>query len=477
MNNWNNFVYKLIDCKKKDVSEEAYQQQIEAVLPFLGWEGYKGEINPKVSLHIGNIQPDILIGKKPNWEFVIEIKKPNHEKTNKDCEQLVSYMRQLKLLVGIYIGSDIEIFYDRPNSKNIAKSVYNIEIELDNKKGEKFIELFSKENFSHESLEKFCEARLVEINQQNSLQLIKSRLCNADGEEEIRAFIQDGLINKYKEQFSVEKVVEMLKTIHFNAVPFDDRNSQPKDDDSNPSYIPNLPVSQDKTKLSLDGIKWLNKNRFVLEVLRKYVSLHVNTTFEELQTIFIPKWQGSYGVIRTLKDINYHNYHGKRFFLGPDELLKDINGVVFAVCTQWSKNNIGGIISFVKELGWNVFESTNGEAPKKPTNVGERFFIINKKLHASGIYDGKGFTIEKGSQVDIQTSKSFRKPQERTKKTEKYCKMENGVFTLLEDLYFSSPSGASNFILGRSSDGLTSWQDKNKRTLKDYIDSTQPISE
>ena len=80
MNNWNNFVYKLIDCKKKDVSEEAYQQQIEAVLPFLGWEGYKGEINPKVSLHIGNMKPNILNKKNPNWEYANEKKKNKRHK-------------------------------------------------------------------------------------------------------------------------------------------------------------------------------------------------------------------------------------------------------------------------------------------------------------------------------------------------------------------------------------------------------------
>ncbi|MDT3388239.1 MAG: DUF4357 domain-containing protein [Bacteroidota bacterium] len=53
---------------------------------------------------------------------------------------------------------------------------------------------------------------------------------------------------------------------------------------------------------------------------------------------------------------------------------------------------------------------------------------------------------------------------------------EWGIYVIRRSV-FSSPSGASNFILGRSSDGLTSWQDKNKRTLKDYIDSTHPISE
>ncbi|MCI1325391.1 MAG: hypothetical protein LKG60_09340 [Prevotella sp.] len=119
---WNNFVSRLIECKKKNVVEKDYHSCIEFQLQLLGWTNFPKEINHKVNLPIGNhgsIQPDILIGIEPNWKFVIEVKRPNHVQTKKECDQLTSYMRQLKLSIGIYIGECIEIFYDRPSSCKI----------------------------------------------------------------------------------------------------------------------------------------------------------------------------------------------------------------------------------------------------------------------------------------------------------------------------------------------------------------------
>ncbi len=93
--------------QKKNVVEKDYHSCIESQLQLLGWTSCSMEINHKVSLPIGNhrsIQPDILIGREPDWKFVIEVKRPKHVQTKKKREQLTSYMRQLKLSIDIYIG-------------------------------------------------------------------------------------------------------------------------------------------------------------------------------------------------------------------------------------------------------------------------------------------------------------------------------------------------------------------------------------
>ena len=147
---WNQFVYYLREAKKNGVEEPEYHSTIEAQLQLLGWMRYKNEICHKPNLSIGNnghIQPDILIQKDDKKQFVIEVKRPLHTQIAKDRDQLVSYMRQLKLKAGIYIGEHIEIFYDQPDSEN-AVSVLTIPLELDNKRGARFVELFSKDRFS-----------------------------------------------------------------------------------------------------------------------------------------------------------------------------------------------------------------------------------------------------------------------------------------------------------------------------------------
>jgi hypothetical protein len=40
----------------------------------------------------------------------------------------------------------------------------------------------------------------------------------------------------------------------------------------------------------------------------------------------------------------------------------------------------------------------------------------------------------------------------------------------MDDIVFPSPSAASNFVLGRSSNGLTEWKKENGETLKERID-------
>ena len=183
---WNYFVYDLCEAKKKDVDEDSFHTLIETQLQHLGWAKFKGEICHKPNIHIGNnnrIEPDILIKRDGEDEFVIEVKRPSHKQSKKDVEQLLSYMRLLKLSVGIYMGEHIEIFYDMPSSKE-AVPIMKVPLEIDNKLGARFIDKFLKDNFSRKAIVDFCEERIQEIQRQNSLNEIKETLI-ADAQTQI----------------------------------------------------------------------------------------------------------------------------------------------------------------------------------------------------------------------------------------------------------------------------------------------------
>ena len=161
---WKQFVYDLCEAKQKSVNESVYHFLIEGQFKLLGWLKLYGEICHKPNIPIGNtnfIQPDILIRKDDEDLFVIEVKKPDHVQTERERQQLESYMRQLKLAVGIYIGEHIEVYYDKPGEKE-AISVLKINMELDTEDGTQFIKLFSKSLFNKEDLINFCEKRLQE---------------------------------------------------------------------------------------------------------------------------------------------------------------------------------------------------------------------------------------------------------------------------------------------------------------------------
>ena len=215
---WNYFVYDLCEARKKDVDEDTYHTLIVTQLQHLGWAKFKGEICHKPNIHIGNnnrIEPDILIKRDGEDEFVIEVKRPSHKQIKKDVEQLLSYMRLLKLSVGIYMGEHIEIFYDLPSSKD-AVSIMKVPLEIDNKLGARFIDKFLKDNFSRESIVDFCEERIQEIQRQNSLNEIKESLI-ADAQTQIAESLKPYLMDKYGSSFSEDEIKGMLATMHFTA--------------------------------------------------------------------------------------------------------------------------------------------------------------------------------------------------------------------------------------------------------------------
>ena len=215
---WNEFVFGLCRAKEKNSEEREYHQEIERQLQLLGWSLYYKEICHKPSIHIGNsnhIQPDILIKKDGEEEFVIEVKRPSHKLVKKDVEQLQSYMRQLKLNVGVYIGEHIEVFYDMPGSKD-AVSVLRIPLEPDNNEGTLFVDQFSKEGYDKARVLAFCKQRIEEKQRQAELDKLRDDII-AHPKSRIDVAMLFYLSAWHKDQFSEEELTKMLRDIEFSA--------------------------------------------------------------------------------------------------------------------------------------------------------------------------------------------------------------------------------------------------------------------
>ncbi len=473
---WNQFVYVLCEAKKRGVEEDDYHAQIENQLQFLGWMLYKGEICHKPNIPIGNskyIQPDILIKKDGEDQFVIEVKRPVHTQTERERVQLESYMRQLKLEVGIYIGEHIEVFYDMPKRKD-AVSVLQIPLELDNKQGAKFVDRFSKDNFSKESIVAFCEERIKEMQRQANLNKIRENLI-ADAQMHITESLKPYLMEKYGDSFSEEDIRGMLTTLKFVAT---DKEGQtvdvpssfvaPQEDDGNQKK-----KTYDLTHYSLDGGPMLGKNQLAYAIVSSYIKQHPETTFEEIEHIFPPQLQGSFGVVRTLDYIKEKGYNGHRYFDKPNEILKSGNGISFAVSTQWGKDNLPNILDVAIKLGFRIGAST-GKPQKAPATIQSEVIkcFITRNSNATGLFNptDQTLTVLKGSKVNPhhvdKISDASRK--KRDKQLADYTKEVQGERIVTKDISFKSPSGASDFCVGGSSNGWTAWKDEESRELKIY---------
>lgn len=103
----------------------------------------------------------------------------------------------------------------------------------------------------------------------------------------------------------------------------------------------------------LDGRSY-GKNRLVLAVVKKYMKMEQNVSASKLMMVFDKSLQGSFGVVRSLKEIKYSYVDYERgFFCKPDELIHTATEDC-VVCTQWGKFNIKNIIAKANELGIKI---------------------------------------------------------------------------------------------------------------------------
>lgn len=92
-------------------------------------------------------------------------------------------------------------------------------------------------------------------------------------------------------------------------------------------------------------------------------------------------------------------------------------------------------------------------------------------VEAFGIYDGEKFEVLEGSQVNIDKKVNLEKYNKQREEL-----LENGSITRIGEKYilnviltFNTPSGASDFILGGSTNGWTEWKSKDGKTLDELF--------
>lgn len=111
-------------------------------------------------------------------------------------------------------------------------------------------------------------------------------------------------------------------------------------------------------------------------------------------------------------------------------------------------------------------------APVKPAGVIECFIHSDAKGCDAKAYlhdDGK-MTLLKGSVISNSTTASYAAHSLKLRKEliKNSCIVKGGVITTSVDIKFLSPSGPSDFVLGRSSNGWTEWKDEDGNLIQKY---------
>jgi hypothetical protein len=360
MNNekWNEICFLLSENIRTDISESDFEQNVIQALRVMDWKEFLGDIQIRPSFQIGasnRIMPDFVINSSEKRNlFVIEIKQPSIPLNTNFQQQLFSYMRQLRLQYGVLIGQVIQVFYDGDlTDHDDPVLLETIEFKKDNSKGEKFVELFSKENFSIDSLQTFTLNSLKKINRKADQKKLHQKIISTDYQTEILELIKQDFLNKY----DAELIDNVLQEISINITSNNHVEIEKQKFQANFEKAEST-STRDKTKYIINGTgKRLPKNRFVLELVKAYLK-EKTTDFGTLKNIFRDELQGSTGVINKLDfvETKYANKSNKRHFTGNDEILVSKDNVQFVVSTEWGKDNVNNIVDLARKQGFEIQE-------------------------------------------------------------------------------------------------------------------------
>lgn len=213
---WNEICFLLSENIRKEISENEFEQKVIQALLILGWKEYLGDFDVRPSYKIGaanSITPDFILKSEKEKLFVIEIKQPQLSINLGFQKQLFSYMRQLKLEYGLLIGQNIQIFYDGSlNNHEDPILLETIKFERNNSKGEIFVSLFSKENFSPITLKEFTLKSIEKLNRKEDAKSLLNKILSEDFKEKLTILIKQNFLS----EFDTELIDSVLNEVEID---------------------------------------------------------------------------------------------------------------------------------------------------------------------------------------------------------------------------------------------------------------------
>ncbi|SKA70893.1 GIY-YIG nuclease family protein [Desulfobaculum bizertense] len=133
------------------------------------------------------------------------------------------------------------------------------------------------------------------------------------------------------------------------------------------------------------------------------------------------------------------------------------------------------MLSIFPLVGLSIFE----QPPRRPCTVSKLLYIESKGIKVKGCESNKGFIVLAGSEAVLKTVPSY--PESFAKLRDELSKKgvmvrKGDLYVFADDYLFSSPSTASSIVLGRNSNGRTSWRNKEGKTLKELQEAVASAS-
>lgn len=330
---WN---YLVSEYKKNyDAQEDKIQTLWESYfsMPFVfSYTGFD-EIDAKRSLHIGSKDreiPDIILRSNNKDLCIIELKRYSLPRNSDYEKQLLNYMAHtdLRLSVGVLICKTICIYYYN-QSTNEKESIEIPFIENSNL-GEKFIELFSKENFSENKIKSFIESC---NNSKDTIDKIKSEI-NVD-------LINELLKLHFNEKYDNEIVEKVIKDLHISLnkdVNMEETNNMIP---SRNTLIRNPVIKSDKQKIILNGTEipvYRNAHQSVQDFIKQTLTTLFNRKIlSENEILLLQDKSYSQRIFDIQFPLLEKNHSNTIDNTGHSRYWENFRVNGFYVCSQWWK--------------------------------------------------------------------------------------------------------------------------------------------
>lgn len=213
--NWLEIVSALRPYFDNNSTEDAYQREIESCLQILGWKRFNRTMMSQCTLPIGNsnsIRLDILLRKDEMNVLPIEVKRPSNMCSERQELQLMSYMRQLRVNVGLYIGEKIRLYYDNPEDSMDAVCVFSAKIDGEDANGAKLCELLNYAAFEKDAFEAFCKQEYESMQTRRNLhQLFSEYFSEENGATNLQTLIKEKFLADGYEDLAIEDALKSLQ--------------------------------------------------------------------------------------------------------------------------------------------------------------------------------------------------------------------------------------------------------------------------
>lgn len=314
MEKWNELCFILSKSISPEISETVFEQKVIQVFEKLGWSYFKREISVQEGIKVATttITPDIIIKSEDISLFVIDVKKPSVDlKIPKHQKQVADYMRMLHLNIGMLIGSEIRIIIDGSLvDSNKYELLEIIPFEEDNPNGLNFINLFQKETFSFENIEKYVQQKIKDIKENEIIENLKDEITTTEYSEYLKNELKNKLLTENNENV-VEKVLENFKIKIYDSTQTEIERT---------IYVQNPQIDSENYNRTTKEIElakiykkvpvWFNKpNQKNSQILINYMKLREQktpVTFFELEKSCerIANFRSSYQAMKTISERN-----------------------------------------------------------------------------------------------------------------------------------------------------------------------------